>query len=824
MISKVLSLLVFSACVVAIAQQARAPFPPPPAMPADLRAILPSDASPDALTALFVPMAGSQPATWHAGPAGHAGYAQLPINFAGTTHTRASWDITVKLDLASARGIQFDIFCGDIAPIESMRVYFRSGDGWYATAFEIQYSDDWNRVVIDKAQTGTEDSPAGWEHIDAIRISFWRGDDQDGVAAIANLAVVGSNPDIIVVRAESNVHANNPEAKGYSSYAASFSSTVDALNIACATVSDLDLNAAMLESPSIVVLPYNPRLPEGKLALLQQYAARGGKVIACYSLAPGVADLLSITENSWQRAEAASGFTGFQATPARLPGQPDFAPQTSPHSTIVKAMTAGDIIATWRNADGSDSGLPAVVVTPNGAFVGHVWNTPQDNSKRQFLMAVIGHLAPKLWEQAAKAEFARIGVIGRHHDFAALTAAMPANADAATKADLAAAAALRQQAQDALAAGNWQNGIALSSQASDRALAAWCRSQPSQADDFRGFWCHSAFGLPGKTWDEAIKFLADNGFNAIAPNMLWGATSFYPSKVLTPDKSVATLGDQVAQCLSACAKYGVKCHVWKVNWNCGSHASKDVIDALVAQKRTQKSFDGTENPSWLCPSNPINQQQEIDAMVELVRNYPTLDGIHFDYIRYPDHNSCFCDGCRERFQQRIGTVVENWPRDLRSKDDLRAQWLQFRRDAINAVVQQVHEQAKKVRPNIQISAAVFSNWPSCRDNIGQDWSMWCERGWLDFVCPMNYRDSNMEFQNLCRRQAAWAHKVPLYPGIGLSCWKNPGDAVKFSEQIAVTRQTGLRGFMVFNYDRNALGCLPMLSLGATSWPVPAPKR
>ncbi|MDQ0290296.1 glycoside hydrolase family 10 protein [Oligosphaera ethanolica] len=824
MISKVLSLLMFSVCVAAIAQQAPAPFPPPPAMPADMRAILPSDASSEALAALFAPMEGSLPVFWQAGPAGHAGYARLPINLAGTTHSRASWDIAVKLDLASARGIQFDVFCRDVAPIDSMRIYFRSGDGWYATSFDTQYTDQWNRVVIDKAKTGIEGSPAGWEHIDAIRISFWRGDNQDSVAAIANLAIVGSNPDIIVVRAESNIHANNPESKGYSSYAASFSSTVDALNIACATLSDLDLNAAMLETPSIVVLPYNPRMPDDALALLQQYAARGGKIIACYSLAPGIAELLGITDSSWQRAEAAGGYMGFQATPARLPGQPDFAPQTSPHSNIVKAMTAGQIIATWRNTDGSDSGQPAVVVTPNGAFVGHVWNNPQENSKRQFLMAVIGHLAPKLWEQAARAEFARIGVIGRHHDFAALSAAMPANANAAAKADLAAANTLRQQALDALAAGNWQDGIALSSQASDRALAAWCRIQPSQADDFRGFWCHSAFGLPGKTWDEAIKFLADHGFNAIAPNMLWGATSFYPSKVLTPDKSVATSGDQVAQCLSACAKYGVKCHVWKVNWNCGSRASKEVIDALVAQKRTQKSYDGTENPRWLCPSNPINQQQEIDAMVELVRNYPTLDGIHFDYIRYPGQDGCFCDGCRERFQQRIGTVVDNWPQDLRSNDDLRAQWLQFRRDAINTVVQQVHAQAKKVRPNIQISAAVFSNWPTCRDDIGQDWSMWCERDWLDFVCPMNYRDSNLEFQNLCRRQSAWAHKVPLYPGIGMSCWKTPGDAVKFSEQIAVVRQAGLRGFMVFDYDRNALGCLPMLSLGATSWPVPAPKR
>ena len=40
---------------------------------------------------------------------------------------------------------------------------------------------------------------------------------------------------------------------------------------------------------------------------------------------------------------------------------------------------------------------------------------------------------------------------------------------------------------------------------------------------------------------------------------------------------------------------------------------------------------------------------ERDAMLEVATNYD-VDGIHFDYIRYPASDHCYCDGCRTRFE------------------------------------------------------------------------------------------------------------------------------------------------------------------------------
>ena len=49
----------------------------------------------------------------------------------------------------------------------------------------------------------------------------------------------------------------------------------------------------------------------------------------------------------------------------------------------------------------------------------------------------------------------------------------------------------------------------------------------------------------------------------------------------------------------------------------------------------------------LCPSHPLNQRMEIDSTLELVRNYPDLAGIQFDYIRYSVEKGCSMQGMED---------------------------------------------------------------------------------------------------------------------------------------------------------------------------------
>ncbi len=335
------------------------------------------------------------------------------------------------------------------------------------------------------------------------------------------------------------------------------------------------------------------------------------------------------------------------------------------------------------------------------------------------------------------------------------------------------------------------------------------------AGEHRAFWCHSAFGLKDRDWSESIAFLKRHGFNVIIPNMSWGTTAYYPSQVLPVHASVAERGDQIEQCLAACRRDGVQCHIWRVNWNTGNRMSAELAAEFRAAGRIQVSDTGENAQLWLCPSHPENQRLEIEAQLEVVRNY-AVDGVHFDYIRYPGHNYCFCAGCRARFETSIGTPVKAWPRDAVRGGEHYQRYLEFRRENITRVVREVAQRAPQIRPGVQISAAVFRNALSDRDSIGQDWPLWCERGWLDFVCPMNYIDSTRAFQSVVEMQKTLVGKVRLYPGIGLSCWKDGSDyPLKLSRQITAVREAGLKGFTVFNFDASAEHALPYLSLGAT---------
>ena len=96
-------------------------------------------------------------------------------------------------------------------------------------------------------------------------------------------------------------------------------------------------------------------------------------------------------------------------------------------------------------------------------------------------------------------------------------------------------------------------------------------------------------------------------------------------------------------------------------------------------------------------------------MLEVARKYE-VDGLHFDYIRYPDRDKCYCDGCRSRFEQHTGKQVANWPTDCYS-GELRDAYTQWRCDQITRLVKAVHDEAKQIRPGIAISAAVFGSLP-----------------------------------------------------------------------------------------------------------------
>ncbi|MCC6123949.1 MAG: family 10 glycosylhydrolase [Pirellulales bacterium] len=325
-------------------------------------------------------------------------------------------------------------------------------------------------------------------------------------------------------------------------------------------------------------------------------------------------------------------------------------------------------------------------------------------------------------------------------------------------------------------------------------------SAPSR--EFRAVWNHSGMGAYPGDWERSAKLLAENGFNAVLPNMLWGGSAHYASDLLPRSETFKKYGDQIAQCCAAAKRHGLEVHVWKVNFNL-STAPKEFVERLRREGRTQVNFKG-DPLDWLCPSHPANRQLELESMMEVARKYP-VTGLHFDYIRYPHAACCYCGGCRARFEKESGKKVENWPQDCHS-GARKEEYNDWRCRQITALVAAVHDEAKKLRPEIKISAAVFGAYPDCRKSVAQDWPAWIKAGYLDFIVPMDYTEKDDYFRRLVQNQLKLAEKkIPVHAGIGAASSHSNLSADRVQGQIRTARELGAGGYSIFNFDAKTAG-------------------
>lgn len=329
---------------------------------------------------------------------------------------------------------------------------------------------------------------------------------------------------------------------------------------------------------------------------------------------------------------------------------------------------------------------------------------------------------------------------------------------------------------------------------------------PPRPGERRLAWCHRAWGISEKTrWDATIRSLKKSGFTDVIPNMCRPGGAYYESDVLPVMPYVKEHGDQLEACLKVCKKYGVKCHVWKVNWYIGKQHAH--VDGFVEKMRDAGRLaiePKGKDTRWMCPSNSENRQAEIDAMLELAGK--GVDGIHFDFIRYRWMNMCYCNVCKSEFEKKYG-AVPSWPEsvvinsDCYGLSDWQKKYVQFRCDNITAVVREVSKRVRKEYPDVAISAAVLKRGGEAdKASMAQDWGLWCREGYLDFVCPMSYEVSLPFFKRCINRVRENAAGVKCYPGIGYSVMKPRRDKpAMLAEQVQALRDAGFEGFTVFDY-------------------------
>lgn len=345
---------------------------------------------------------------------------------------------------------------------------------------------------------------------------------------------------------------------------------------------------------------------------------------------------------------------------------------------------------------------------------------------------------------------------------------------------------------------------------------------PPKGPEERIFWVHHGDGVRAiggekvASWKEVLPQIRALGFNAIAPNVLWSGVAYYPSKVVNSKIKGGGEADYLREVLDAAKPLGMKVHAWKVMWQFPDDwlSPLGTVDPFKKAGRLQKNLKGEDQP-WLCPSLRQNRDFEIAAITELLRNYE-VDGFHLDYIRYGGAEVCFCRHCKAAFESWSKKKVGNWPADAAPGGIRDAEYGDFKRDNITSMVREIRAAAKKARPGVELSAAVFPSPSIARTAVFQDWPRWVEEGLLDMVSTMTYTEDAGSFKAQVRQQMEITKgKVKLIPGIGFTF--DAGrvlDLQNAVDQIKAVRELGLPGFNIFEYrDHLQDTLLPWLSAG-----------
>ena len=211
---------------------------------------------------------------------------------------------------------------------------------------------------------------------------------------------------------------------------------------------------------------------------------------------------------------------------------------------------------------------------------------------------------------------------------------------------------------------------------------------------------------------------------------------------------------------------------------------------------------GKTSPLWLSPSHPDVRSHQRQAVLDLLKEYD-LDGIHLDYIRYPDIQHDFSSHALERFEASSG-VSNATPEQILS--DHYETWTEWRANEITGQVVEIEDAVRLRYGNtVILSAALIGDAAThyrSREIFGQDYGMLAQP--LDLVLPMAYypldrRSPDWVEQVLFRTRASVGDTPVL---VGLATFQEPDEwtlSVPEFERALEMAQRGSEGIAFYSY-------------------------
>lgn len=344
-------------------------------------------------------------------------------------------------------------------------------------------------------------------------------------------------------------------------------------------------------------------------------------------------------------------------------------------------------------------------------------------------------------------------------------------------------------------------------------IKAWERPlKDSIREEMRAVWLTTTYGLD---WPKAkadtpngirqqkeeleriLDRLVQDGYNTVFFQARMSGSTAYDSPHEPYARVFTTSGeapsyDPLAFATEACHKRGLSIHAWLVTYPLASN--KERPHPIV-----------TKHPEWaiahrgtrhLDPGNPSVRTYIARLAADIAKRYD-VDGIHFDYFRYPEEAERFND--KKTFEKYAeGLSLEQW-----------------RRQNLTEQLTEIRTLVHDVRPEVQISVAPLGkyrklielNQPhgwTAYEFVHQDVEEWARRGLVDFVVPMMYYKDHLFEPFLIDWQRSVGRYIPIIAGLAPYrtdiSERSPWQPEVIKEQIAIARNHGAGGVSMFRTE------------------------
>ena len=265
------------------------------------------------------------------------------------------------------------------------------------------------------------------------------------------------------------------------------------------------------------------------------------------------------------------------------------------------------------------------------------------------------------------------------------------------------------------------------------------------ATEVRAVWLTTNYGLDwprNKISQEVQKreliSILDNlqkhNFNTVIFQVRARGEVFYDSKI-EPMASIVISGeygkpkfDPLAFAIEESHKRGMELHAWLVTYPLGGDKQVKSLGEKSVTKKNPSIAKKYKGEWFLDPGNPRTDDYLLSIVKEIVTNYD-VDGIHFDYIRYPDNTGKFPDAGMYRLHGK-GKSLQDW-----------------RRDNITRFVTKTYDWVKSQKKWVQVSSSPLGRYRALSgtgggwtalETVFQDAGKWMKMGKHDALYPMMY--------------------------------------------------------------------------------------